>query len=111
MPEFDPHEVRDKFHNALKELKQYIALAIVAAPKYQQTNMQIIKELTETNAIPGVYVTLNKPYANLKTEFEADRIDTRMIIFIDAVTETAGGKTEKTESCLFIGSPQNLSDI
>ena len=112
MPEeYGPHEVRDKFHNALRELKQYIALAIVEAPKYQQTNIEIIKELTERNATPGVYVTLNRPYENLRTEFEAEHIDTRMIIFIDAVTETAGGKTEKTESCLFIGSPQNLSDI
>ena len=34
-----------------------------------------------------------------------------MVIFIDAVTKTAGGRTNKTKSCLFIGSPENLSDI
>ena len=108
---FDAHEVRDKFHNAMKELNQYIALAVVDALNYQQTNVQIIKELTETNNTPGVYVTLNKPFEILKKDFDKEGIDTRMIIFIDAVTKTARGETEKTESCLFIGSPENLSDI
>ena len=38
-------------------------------------------------------------------------IDTRMIIFIDAVTKTAGGEIEKKKECLFIGNPEKLSDI
>ena len=34
-----------------------------------------------------------------------------MVIFIDAVTQTSGGEIERTDSCLFIGSPEKLSDI
>ncbi len=34
-----------------------------------------------------------------------------MVIFIDAVSKTAGGEIKKTKACLFIGSPENLSDI
>ena len=40
-----------------------------------------------------------------------EKIDLNKVIFIDAVTTTVGGKVEKTDDCLFIGSPKNLSDI
>jgi hypothetical protein len=61
--------------------------------------------------VPGVYVTLNKPYKTLIGFLQSVNIDPRMIIFIDAVTKTSGGIVEKTENCLYIGSPQDLSDI
>ena len=94
----------------LKELQEYVALAIVDADKYTETNTKIIKELTE-DGTPGVYVTLNRPYENIKTFLAKEKIDTKNVIFIDAVTKTAGGKIERTEDCLFIGNPENLTDV
>lgn len=94
----------------LKELKDYVALAVVDSKKYQDTNINIIQSLVK-EGIPGVYVTLNKPYENVKELFAKERIDTRNIIFIDAVTKTAGGKVEKRNDCLYIGGPKNLSDL
>jgi KaiC/GvpD/RAD55 family RecA-like ATPase len=94
----------------LKGLKDYVALAVVDATKYQKTNVHIIKELSENN-VPGVYVTLNKPYENINKFFKKEKIDTSKIIFIDAVTKTAGGKIEKRKDCLYIGNPKDLSDI
>src|SRR3989338_7942505 len=96
--------------SALKKLQDYVALAIVDADKYQATNIKIIKELVVAG-IPGVYVTLNKPYDTIKGTFYKQKIDLSKIIFIDAVTKTAGGQVQKRDDCLFIGSPQNLSDI
>ena len=43
--------------------------------------------------------------------FERKKIDTKLIIFIDAVTKTVGGNIKKTRNCLYIGNPENLSDI
>ena len=97
----------------LKELHlkdNYVALAIVDAEKYQQTNSRIIKGLIK-KSLPGVYVSLNRPYEDIKSYFEKQKINLRNVIFIDAVTKTAGGKIKKTEDCLFIGSPKDLSDI
>ena len=70
----------------------------------------LIKELTKEK-VPGVYVTLNKPYQTLKKNFDKEKIDSRFVIFIDAVTKTAGGRMEKTKDCLFIGNPKHLSEI
>ncbi len=94
----------------LKELKEFVVLATVKAKNYQKTNLEIVEHLTEDMNIPGVYVTLNKPYSVMKNIFERAKIDTRLIIFIDAVTKTAG-EVKKTKNCLFIGNPENLSDI
>lgn len=101
--------VTDEFKKQLKDLKEYIALATVSAKNYQKTNIEMIRQLTETENIPGVYVTLSKPFETMEKILKNEKIDTRMIIFIDAVTQTAA--LEKTDKCLFIGSPEKLSDI
>jgi KaiC/GvpD/RAD55 family RecA-like ATPase len=103
-------KVDEEFEKKLKDVKDYVALATVDAGKYQKTNLGIIKHLTD-KSIPGVYVTLNKPFKTMENVFKGQKIDTEIIIFIDAVTQTAGGDVEKTDKCLFIGSPDNLSDI
>ena len=104
-------EIKTEFNKKLKNLKQYVALATIEAKNYSKTNLKIIKHLIDSENIPGVYVTLNKPFENLAGTLKKEKIDTGMIIFIDAVTKTAGGNVEKTDKCLYIGSPDNLSDI
>ncbi len=104
-------KVEEDFDKGVKDLKEYIALATVGAKNYQDTNILLVKHLTKDKNTPGVYVTLNKPFENIKKEFEKKGVNTKLIIFIDAVTKTSGGKTEKTKNCLFIGNPENLTDI
>src|SRR3989338_2025201 len=94
----------------LKGLGQYVALAKVSAKKYQETNIRIIKYLTEKETSPGVYVTLNKPFKTMEQALVKNKVDVRMILFIDAVTKTVSG-IEKEGRCLYIGNPENLSDI
>lgn len=94
----------------LKGFGQYVALATVSAKRYQETNVSIIKYLVNKEISPGVYVTLNKPFKTMEKVLEKAKVDTRMILFIDAVTKTVGG-VEKIGKCLYIGNPENLSDI
>src|SRR3989338_9409974 len=100
-----------EFEKQLKNLKEYVALATINAKEYQNVNMEIIRHFTEEENIPGVYVTLSKPYKTVEKTLADNGVDTRLIIFIDAVTETVGGELKKSENCLFIGSPEKLSDI
>ena len=93
----------------ISKLDEYVALAVVKAEKYQQTNTKLIKSFTDKK-IPGVYVTLSKPYKTIIKIFEKEGINKNLILFIDAVTKTSG-ETEKKGNCLFINSPENLSDI
>lgn len=103
--------IKQEFKEKLKNLKQYVALATIDAKNYQKTNLGIIRQLIENENIPGIYVTLNKPFETMQGIFKKEKIDSGMILFIDAVTKTAGGEIKKTDKCLFIGSPDNLSDI
>lgn len=102
---------KEDFKDKLKNLKEYVALATVDSRDYQRTNLKIIRHLTEDQNIPGVYVTLNRPYESMIQVLKNNRIDTKMIIFIDAVTKIVGGNVKKRRNCLFIGSPEKLSDI
>ncbi|MFH1592342.1 MAG: hypothetical protein ABIB47_03170 [Candidatus Woesearchaeota archaeon] len=97
--------------NQLKDMKESVVIAVVPAKKYEEINLKLIKYLTQEIKIPGAYVTLNKPFIQIKDSFKKAKIDVKLIIFIDAITETSGGKTKKTKDCLFIGTPENLSDI
>ena len=105
-----PKEKGSSAISKLKNLKEYVALAVVDADQYQKTNLSLMRELIK-DGIPGVYVTLNLPCSNVKAFFQREKMDLGKVIFIDAVTKTAGGKIERTDDCLFIGSPKNLSDI
>jgi len=95
----------------LKKMDNSVILATVSAKDYQYMNIKLIHCLTRDIGIPGVYVTLNKPFTTLKQLFKKTKIDTRLIVFIDAITKTVGGKINKTKECLYIGTPDNLSDI
>lgn len=99
------------FEFKLSGLKDYIALATVPASSYAKNNLEMVKILVNVQNTPGVYVTLNKPFDTLEKDFKGSDIDVKKIIFIDAVTKTAGGNVKKTNNCLFIGNPENLSDI
>nr|MBI4156575.1 hypothetical protein [Candidatus Woesearchaeota archaeon] len=94
----------------LIELKEYVALATINS-KYNNANIELIKYMTGEVKSPGVYVTLNKPFKTIESDLKNSKVDTRIIIFIDAVTKTVGGEIKKIDQCLFIGSPENLSDI
>lgn len=104
-------QIKLEYRNKLKQLKEYIVIATVDAKRYQETNLALVKHLTKDEKTPGVYVTLNKPFKYMKELFRKENINTKLIIFIDAVTRTSGGKLEKTDDCLYIGNPENLSDI
>ena len=103
--------VKETFKSKIKDLKEYVVLVTVKAKDYQKTNMDIIKHLTEEENVPGVYVTLSKPYETVEKQFRKEGIDTELILFIDTVTNTGGSELKKTDKCLFIGSPEKLSDI
>lgn len=102
-------DVKGQFKKEVKNLKDYIVLVRVNAANYQKSNIEILKLLVKEQKTPGVYVTLNKPFQVMQRLLEEEKIDSRLIIFIDAITNVPENKKEK--NCLFIGSPEKLSDI
>ncbi len=96
------------FDKEVKSLKDYILLIAVDAKSYQKTAVDIVRFLVNEQNIPGVYATLNKPCDIIERTFASNGIDTRLIIFIDAASRT---EARKVGNCLYIGSPEKLSDM
>jgi len=101
-------EVKESFKKEVRSLKDYILLITVDAKNYQKTAIDVVKFLVNEQNIPGVYVTLNKPYDIMQRSLNNNGVDARLIIFIDATSRTESGKVE---NCLYIGSPEKLSDM
>ena len=101
--------IKDKFKKEVKNLKDYIVLVTVNPKIYQKSNLEILNVLVNEQKTPGVYVTLNKPFDIMKRLLKQSKIDSRLIIFIDGITKVPENK--KVKNCLFIGSPEKLSDI
>ena len=102
-------EVTETIKNDVKALKDYILLIAVDAKNYQKAAIDVVKFLVSEQGIPGVYVTLNRPYEIIERNLASNNIDTRLIIFIDATSRAEESK--KVENCLYIGSPEKLSDM
>lgn len=102
-------EVKETFKKEVSSLKDYILLVTVDAKNYQKAAIDVVKILVNEQKIPGVYVTLNKPYEIMQRILMSNNIDTRLIIFIDATSNVEGAK--KIENCLYMGNPEKLSDM
>lgn len=102
-------QVQETFKKEVKSLKDYLLLVTVSAKSYQNNITDLLRFLVNDQNIPGVYVTLNKPYEIVQRNLVNNGIDPRLIIFIDAASRTE--QTKKIDNCLYIGSPEKLSDI
>lgn len=101
-------EIKETFKNEFKSLKDYVLLITVDAKNYQKAVIDLMKYLLNEKSIPGVYVALNKPYEIMQRTFAVNNIDSRLLIFIDSASRT---EPKKVGNCLYIGSPEKLSDI
>lgn len=87
-----------------------IILVLAKAENYTRAVLQLIEVSVNIKKEPGVYVTLNKPYATMKKLLE-NKVDLRMLIFIDAFTQPAGGRSEKAEGVLFLSNAEDLTGL
>lgn len=90
------------------DLDDFLVVVTSSAKGYSKTSAGVIKYF-QKQKIPGIYVTLNKPYDIIERSLKKGGIDTRLIIFIDGATQKK--QSERVGSTLFVGSPEKLSDI
>ncbi|MBI2530395.1 MAG: hypothetical protein HYW05_04595 [Candidatus Diapherotrites archaeon] len=100
--------IRKEFTN-LKD--DFVALLIVDAEKFAETNIELVRILKHENKLPGVYITGNVPYKNLKDHFDSHKVDLKDLTFIDMVTQMSGEEAQKEENCVFVDSPDSLTEL
>lgn len=97
--------------NKIASKNEAIALVLVDPKDYQNSITSIVKHFTENRKMPGVYLTVNKPFRLLNDVFKNNKINTEMIIFIDAITNAAEEVKEEHDHCYYLESPESLSDM
>jgi len=86
-----------------------VILNILDSESYFNGIIKIIKKNRNKNII---YVTTNKPYSFIENILKKNKINTNKILFIDCISKQIKEKTDKEpENCVFISSPQNLTEI
>ncbi|WP_230741807.1 DUF7504 family protein [Methanooceanicella nereidis] len=88
-----------------------ISLVIANPYIYKQSSIEILKYFVNVKKMPGVYVTVNMPYESVRQSLADAGIDTRMIIFVDAITKTVGGNVDKVNGCFFLNRINDLTDM
>lgn len=93
----------------IAERNEFVSLILPDPKEYVGTTAKVIKHLVNGKKLPGVYVSITKPYSVIKKAFEKESVNGKMLIFID--TSGAGSNAEKTGNCVHIPSPKHLTDL
>ncbi len=104
-------EITSILKKELSEMDSYVILLLVNLNNYQKASLEALRYLSREMNLPGVYVSVNKPYSSLRTSLIKEKIDVDTMIFIDAITKISGGEIDRSESCLYLEGPENLTDF
>ena len=89
----------------------FIIGLIVKADNYEEANLYMLDILMKKHGHIGSYVTVNRPYESILPYLKKNSVDTDKLFFIDCITKHANSKVPKTNNCIFLDSPSNLTDI
>ena len=84
----------------------YSVLVITPLEKLQENTTGVMKVLTKGD-VPGVYVSLNKPYRSILQVFQDGGVNADKILFIDAIA-SKDMRSEKIKGVLHIDDPTDL---
>ena len=83
-------------------------LLVMPSTDYNKVVLQTVRKLSSHSI---AYVTLNKTYDSLLELFKKNKINTKNIVFIDAISKTIKKVPNQTENCFFVSSPGALTEI
>lgn len=93
----------------VKELDEnQTILLTIEGENYNSMALGIAKQLSKKNIC---YITLNKTYNSLMDIFHKKGIDTKNMVFIDAISRTILSKVPQVDNCYFISSPAALTEM
>ena len=103
----------EKLRENLNEISdgRKIVLVIANSKEYSEANLETLKYLITDKRLPGIYVTVNKPYETLNRMLEKNGIDTDRLFFLDGISREVGSGSEEDDNVYYLDSPQNLTNI
>jgi KaiC/GvpD/RAD55 family RecA-like ATPase len=99
--------------NLRKELENdsSTVLLILNVQQYFEGIVKVMELFCNDLALPGIYVTVNKPYGTLQELLRDRSIDTSQLYFIDAVSQTVTQPRLVNRNVTYLPNPQSLTEI
>lgn len=103
------HEEIVTTNKNIVNLKNYESVLIVEdVDSLRVTVNEILKTLQDN---PIMYLNLTTPYNSLVSNLKKDGLKINNILFIDCITQLAGGNINNQENVLFIKEPNDLTSL
>ena len=94
----------------LEEGKELI-LALFSADTIRENTIEMVRDLIKAG-YTIIIISTNQPYEVLRWNFEKNGIDPSPVMFIDAITNYAVGRTPVgVKGVKFVSSPSNLTEL
>lgn len=111
-------ETNHIFNTTGKELKTALArhehgaviLLELPAEHYCEENLSSVSVLT-TSGYEGVYVSFNRPFANISSLLEWHGIDVRSLFIVDGATALGGEKGENNPRCIALSETMDITEM
>lgn len=91
--------------------KHFIVLVVSSSTNYLKINLELLKILLNEKKQSGIYINVSRGYENISEMMISNFIDISRLFFIDCVTLSSGFKPVKKDSCLYLNSPSDLTEV
>jgi len=91
--------------------KNFIVLIVSTSDHYLQNNLEILKILLNEKKQSGIYINVSRSCDNISEMIVSNGIDISRLFFIDCITLSSGFKPIKKNSCFYVNSPSDLTEV
>lgn len=89
----------------------FTGLVLMESDKYNLVRGGVMRWLFEVKKIPGVYITTNSAFKELKNTLTDNKIDYSKARFIDSISRMSNIKEVETKICEYVDAPTALTEI
>ncbi|MBM3199752.1 hypothetical protein FJZ53_02355 [Candidatus Woesearchaeota archaeon] len=102
-------EVEKELGGILKDESSKSILLNGEAKELKQAMLSLVSYFLQTNKAI-IFMTVDEPYAELDSRLKKMELETRKILFIDAISRPYSA-LESIGNCIFVNNPSNLTDM
>ncbi len=103
--------IEERVKEVVEKSGSEFAVMLIASPANYSSVPHALLRLFSCRGEPGIYITVNKPFINLRKELEAAGIMHERFRFIDVISSMMGFETPQTKAVEYLDSPSDLTEV
>ncbi len=88
--------------------KNQNVLLVMTGAEYNSSILNVMKSLSGKNVC---YVTINKTFDSLREIFKKKKINTKNVVFVDAISKSIKNVPDQSDQVYYISSPGALTEL